>query len=373
MDWLDFEINHCRFFDFIFRNEKKLVLLGGARLARETIKSMQHYCPELDIEAVVDNNVGKENTFILGIPVISFDQLADSIETYKILITTRQIYQANSQCKNYGIKEENIFCFKSTFMMRQLECVDWILRDYQYARMLDIYFHKEEIENLYEQLADEQSRKVLKNIVKFRLTLEPKYVTEVNHGTQSDYFDDIPFTLTNEEVFLDIGGARGDSALEFLIRTDNTFEHIYLFEPDPEMLTGAMDNIFTVENRDKIHFFNMACSNANGIADFDNGMVNGGGDKQRLVRTIRLDDLFKDDKVTIIKMDVEGTERQVLEGGLNIIQKQNPRLCVCIYHKSKDLWEIPLFIKSVNSGYKIAIRQQSPGLYGDLQTVCYAY
>lgn len=99
----------------------------------------------------------------------------------------------------------------------------------------------------------------------------------------------------------------------------------------------------------------------------------GGGDKQRLVRTIRLDDLFKDDKVTIIKMDVEGTERQVLEGGLNIIQKQNPRLCVCIYHKSKDLWEIPLFIKSVNSGYKIAIRQQSPGLYGDLQTVCYAY
>ena len=257
-------------------------------------------------------------------------------------------------------------------MMRQLECVDWILRDYQYARMLDIYFHKESIERLYRQLDDAQSKEVLKNIIKFRLTLEPKYVTEVNHSTQSDYFDDIPFALTSEEVFLDIGGARGDSTLEFLARTNNSFGHVYLFEPDPEMLVGAMDNVFTIENRDKIHFLNMACSNVNGLVSFGSGIVNGGSGK-RLVRAVRLDDLFKDDKVTVIKMDVEGTEKEVLEGGLNTIQKQSPRLCVCIYHKSRDLWEIPLFIKSVNPNYKIAIRQQAPGLYGDLQTVCYAY
>lgn len=72
-------------------------------------------------------------------------------------------------------------------------------------------------------------------------------------------------------------------------------------------------------------------------------------------------------------MDIEGMEKKALIGASNIISKQHPKLCICVYHKSTDLWELPLFIKRMNPYYRIFLRQNSPGVYGDVQTVCYAY
>ena len=57
-----------------------------------------------------------------------------------------------------------------------------------------------------------------------------------------------------------------------------------------------------------------------------------------------LDDVLRGERVSFIKMDIEGAEPNALRGASNIIQTQKPRLAICVYHHLKHLWEIPLYI-----------------------------
>lgn len=87
-------------------------------------------------------------------------------------------------------------------------------------------------------------------------------------------------------------------------------------------------------------------------------------------KVVPLDTLLASNKVTFIKMDIEGAEQNALEGAKQIIQKQTPKLAICIYHSLEDLWEVPLQIKRMVPEYKIGVRHHAANM-GD--TVCYAY
>ena len=86
---------------------------------------------------------------------------------------------------------------------------------------------------------------------------------------------------------------------------------------------------------------------------------------------VSIDDYFcgSDEKVSFIKMDIEGAELDALEGGRKIIGSYLPKLAICIYHKPEDLWKIPLFIKNNWNDYKIYIRHHTELM---TETVCYA-
>ena len=81
-------------------------------------------------------------------------------------------------------------------------------------------------------------------------------------------------------------------------------------------------------------------------------------------------DNYLNEKPTIIKMDVEGFEFETLKGADTIIRSLKPKLAICIYHKTLDFYEIPLYLKSLVPEYKFKIRQHEPGF---CETVLYAY
>ena len=60
-----------------------------------------------------------------------------------------------------------------------------------------------------------------------------------------------------------------------------------------------------------------------------------------------------------IKLDIEGSEMCALEGARQIIERDHPKLAVCLYHKLEDLWTIPLWIKERFREYKFYIRHHS--------------
>ncbi len=75
------------------------------------------------------------------------------------------------------------------------------------------------------------------------------------------------------------------------------------------------------------------------------------------VNVIKLDDFFKThEPPTFIKMDIEGSELVALKGCTEIISKYKPKLAICVYHKPEDIFEIPEFILSLNSDYKMWLR-----------------
>ena len=57
-----------------------------------------------------------------------------------------------------------------------------------------------------------------------------------------------------------------------------------------------------------------------------------------------IDNLYADEDISLINMDIEGAELSVLKTAVNIIRKNRPVLSICVYHKAEDLVEIPAWI-----------------------------
>jgi len=76
------------------------------------------------------------------------------------------------------------------------------------------------------------------------------------------------------------------------------------------------------------------------------------------------------DRVTFIKMDIEGSELEALKGAEKSIIKWRPRLAISIYHKPEDILEIPAYLLGLVPDYNFYIRHYSSGLH---ETVLYAY
>lgn len=63
-----------------------------------------------------------------------------------------------------------------------------------------------------------------------------------------------------------------------------------------------------------------------------------------------------EETVTLINMDVEGAERQALEGCAKIIARDRPKMLIAAYHRSEDLFAIPLQIAAMRSDYRFYLR-----------------
>ena len=70
-----------------------------------------------------------------------------------------------------------------------------------------------------------------------------------------------------------------------------------------------------------------------------------------------------DEKVTYIKMDIEGSEIKALLGAKRIIQKHKPRLAICVYHNPEDYFQIPFLIKEFVPEYKFYLRHYNNNLW----------
>ena len=68
-------------------------------------------------------------------------------------------------------------------------------------------------------------------------------------------------------------------------------------------------------------------------------------------------------KVSLIKMDIEGSEYSALRGALNTIRRFKPILAICVYHRLIDFYEVPQLIDSLNLGYKFYLQHST--VHGD--------
>lgn len=369
MDWFDEAIKKCGIVSFL-RENKNLYLYGAGETAKLTIKSIEEYYPEIQIVGVLDNDINIHGE-ICGIPIVFSGNVKD-VHNMKVLITSRSPYQLYMDALRLGISDADIYFPRTTYFIDGTFMNNWVTGAVIYKKMLDIINHKNQVMDFYNSLDNELSRKVLKNVVLFRMLQEPQLITEICEVTNSDYWENSPFELSDNEALVDVGALNGDTSLEFIFRTKGKYDQIYLFEPNSNLLCQAMDNLFVRENRDRIHYFHMAIGDYNGIGHLTIGsnMVGCSGDR---IRVGKLDDLIGDKRISLIKMDIEGMEISALSGAFEIIKSQKPKLCICVYHNSCDLWEIPKMLKGMRQDYRFGLRQGSPGVYGDVQTVLYAY
>lgn len=247
---------------------------------------------------------------------------------------------------------------------------------------------EKKISEVRDLCADNLSKKVFDCIIEawYAETLPDNYYEKIQESGQ--YFDDDIINLTKEEVFVDIGAYTGDTTKSFIDHTNGKFEKIHLFELDPKIYRKLLDNIsdlqalgggllqcypYGVSDQSETVYFKSGDSNSSIVSDvagrkcrnstiIADGVVECG-------KTVTLDKVLDGEKVTFIKMDIEGAEQAALRGAENIIRTMHPKLAICIYHSPEDTLEIPLWIKHTVPEYRIYLRHYTNDVY---ETVCYA-
>lgn len=74
--------------------------------------------------------------------------------------------------------------------------------------------------------------------------------------------------------------------------------------------------------------------------------------------TVSIDDMVIEKnikKIDFIKMDIEGSEIDAINGATETIKKFKPKLAIAVYHKDDDFITIPALIKKINPNYKFYI------------------
>ena len=77
-----------------------------------------------------------------------------------------------------------------------------------------------------------------------------------------------------------------------------------------------------------------------------------------------------DTPLDYIKNDVEGSEAAALEGSAEVIRRFSPALLVSLYHRSEDLYALPLRIKALNPSYRFYLRRMAGIPAWDINLYC---
>ena len=70
------------------------------------------------------------------------------------------------------------------------------------------------------------------------------------------------------------------------------------------------------------------------------------------VQADSVDNILNGERITVLKMDIEGSEEKALEGAKNTIVTHRPKLYVCAYHRNDDMFRLPIKINEISKGYK---------------------
>lgn len=185
---------------------------------------------------------------------------------------------------------------------------------------------------------------------------------------KNQYFPDDVIELSQQEVFVDCGAFTGDT-LDVFCKKVGFFDKYYALEPDATRFSELNNVIERVRDKGNIVHCPVGVSDKSGGGYFLQSsvgcgqMVYGGTetDGQEYIKLDTIDNLLTDERATFIKMDIEGEEMHALKGAENTIQRDKPKLAICVYHKREDLITIPKYLKSLVPEYSFFLRAHWPG------------
>lgn len=223
--------------------------------------------------------------------------------------------------------------------------------------------HEQELTAVYDMLADEQSKAVFRDVLSFKCSGKPQYLDRCTTDMNEVY--QCLIKPQKSDIYVDLGAYNGDTVTEFLTYAGGNCQKVIAVEPDArnyrklcaqiELLApGAGDTEFV-----PVH---AGAHSQEGIMQFAastgrSGKLTDGKPKKTVeVRVCAVDDLLCGERADVIKLDVEGAEREALIGCERTIKQYRPRLMVSAYHRNEDIFALPLQIKAMNPDYRVYLR-----------------
>ena len=286
------------------------------------------------------------NTFIEDIPVIGLKD----IKKYNF----KKIYNSVANFEDEVIKDlsgENIITFIQT-LKQYPEIINIFAEEKDsWANSKTYLLDRVAIKSVRKLLKDDVSIKFFDRWVRFRKDFNMNYYPYPTNSLKEQYF--IENLIGKSKRFVDCGAYIGDTLLSFY--DHNKEGKVICFEPDPTNLKILNENskgkdalIYPMGVGSKTEILKFNANKGSSSCISEDGSVS--------IAATSLDETIYNFRPDYIKMDIEGYELEALKGAKNIIKDFTPDLAICIYHKPEDLWEIPLYIQSLNQDYNFFIR-----------------
>ena len=241
--------------------------------------------------------------------------------------------------------------------------------------------YERELQTVYERLADAVSRETFASVLNYKLSGKLSYL----QACTTNRADDMRtiFSFGGEETYLDLGAYNGDTVQEFLQLTRGRYKKIVALEPDPKNFKKLTD--FVRQNELK----HITCLQAGVWNDCGSLELTGNGGRQstfweadrsgfatqplsqtgsmkkkvkkQQVNVVSVDAVLGNDHADYMKFDVEGVEKEALEGAAgHLVPDGNgalPKLLVAAYHHDEDIFALPLLLWKLQPEYKIYLRK----------------
>ncbi|MGN0444028.1 MAG: FkbM family methyltransferase [Acutalibacteraceae bacterium] len=332
------KIKEENIWDFLSRTDKPIILYGMGNGADMIIDALESFSISFTDIFASDNFV-RGHSFH-GVRVKKFSEIKELYDDFIILVTFA-VHDKNTMDYIRQLSREY------TLFSPTVPVADNGLFTLDYIRE-----HEKEFDEAYEMLADEKSKNDFIDILSFKVSGKIEYLFHCQSEKEELYRTVFP--LSENETIVDLGAYDGDTIREFLSYTGGKYEKIYAFEPDPKNFIKLKNKTQGLEN---IEIFNIGAWDKKETLFFEKkaGRNSRRGESGTAQEFDAVDNVINE-KVTFIKMDIEGSESRALDGAKGMIEKYKPKLYVCAYHRKEDMFHLPLKIKSFCPGYKIYFR-----------------
>ena len=180
---------------------------------------------------------------------------------------------------------------------------------------------------LYDRLADHKSRIILNGIIQYWLEFNEYRLVPLRETMYQTYHDLDIVSGSDMDVLVDVGAGKGQYFLDY-INNYGVCQKIYAYESNPYTHRMLMLDMFAYPN---------VVTAAKEFGSYT------------------LDDEIKE-RVSVLKIDAQGREKEALMGAERHIREDKPKLIIPAYYQPEEIFELPCLIHNMHEDYRFYIR-----------------
>lgn len=216
--------------------------------------------------------------------------------------------------------------------------------------------HAAELDAAAELWADAGSREVWRHYLAYLWTGRPAELFAAESPREAAWR---LLDIRDDEVYLDLGAYDGDTVRAFLQTTGGRYREIWALEPDCKNFRKLQNSCGGLRD---LHVLRAAVWQRSGSLPFAgragrNSALQEGAAEQ--TPALSLDELWQRQMTlppTLLKFDIEGAEEQALRGASRLLAEIKPRLALAAYHRTEDIFRLPLLLRKLNPAYRLYLR-----------------
>jgi len=341
---------------------KELVIFGAGSMALRALN-------EIDIAGrvrfICDNAADRIGSQLCGIDIVTAEALKTvSPKEVAILVATKNSQaETAAQVQDYGDFDTY---FVGALFGKKTEKV-----------ACELYDNGDHIKVVESLLNDDISRRTYREVIRRRMLYGECDFSDLIISESDEYIFPEMYSkcAPSHEIILDCGAYTGDSLERFTRFFANRADKIYAFECGKVQLEQLKERAarlkglsycpeikimpYAVSDRNEsVGFCEQEKLGGSFVLSIDGAMrTEGSAGPSYAVESVSLDSVIPgDERITLIKMDIEGSEYSALQGAKRIIQRDKPRLAISLYHSGLDYFRLPLLLKEFVPEYKLAVR-----------------